>query len=224
MAKRLEAKASMTIHELRGMLTPANLKTALLNARTADLRRYVFEIAGKEPHPSQDDSSIIKHLCKWIDGDKNWTYAPGMPNTTTRRSSTDNQIEHTHKEGTMKTATAKKIETKKGNVKATEKANVKIVKSDVKSKASKKTEHIVGKTTGKTRPQFLVDLIVSNVKAKKTDAEMLAIAQKEFGADNIPGETGLYNIPRWRSGANYFRTTGRYGLKKSDPKFVSYNK
>lgn len=89
---------------------------------------------------------------------------------------------------------------------------------------AKATGHIVGKTTGKTRPQFLVDLIVANVKAKKTDTELTTIAVKEFGAANIPGETGLYNIPRWRSGANYFRSTGRYGLKKSDPKFVSFGK
>jgi hypothetical protein len=153
-------------------------------------------------------------------------YAPNMPTNGTRRPSADNNTAHTHEEGEMKnTATAKKIETKKTNVKAAKATKVKVVKSDVKkSKVKKATEHIVGKTTGKTRPQFLIDLIVANVKAKKTDAEMTAIAVKEFGAENIPGDTGLYNIPRWRSGANYFRSTGKYGLKKSDPKFVSFGK
>ena len=116
----------------------------------------------------------------------------------------------------MKTTSTAKKATKKETNPATTK-----VESKPKSK---KVEHIVGKTTGKTRPQFLVDLIVANVKAKKTDAEMTVIAVKEFGADNIPGTTGLYNIPRWRSGANYFRKSERYGLKKTDPKFVSFGK
>jgi len=225
--KKDETKSTLSILKLKELLSGPDLKAMLLNARTVDLKRYVTEIAGKEPHPTQDDSAIIKHLCKWIDGDKNWMYAPNMPTTTTRRSSINEDNAHTHKEGEMKnTANAKKIETKKGNGKAAKTIKVKVVKSDVKkSKAAKKGEgYIVGKTTGKTRPQFLVDLIVANVKAKKTDSEMLAIAQKEFGAENIPGETGLYNIPRWRSGANYFRSTGKYGLKKSDPKFVSFGK
>lgn len=219
--KKEETKSNLSILKLKELLPASELKAMLLDARSVDLRRYVFEIAGQEPHPSQDDSAIIKHLCKWIDGDKNWTYAPDMPKSTTRRSSIE-PTENTHEEGTMKTATAQKIETKKANVKATK---VKVVESDVKaSKGKKASAHIVGKTTGKTRPQFLIDLIVANVKAKKTDAEMTAIAVKEFGAENIPGETGLYNIPRWRSGANYFRSTGKFGLKKSDPKFVSFGK
>jgi len=264
----------LSILKLRELISPPNLKTMLLDCRTKDLRRYVMEITGQEPHPMQDDHAIIKHLCKWIDGDKNWAYATEIP--TTRKPETSNPTNHTHEEGAMKTKTEKKQSIHSGTIKESEKnmrpalkkseaiieaakkegtkiLKVNIAKAKVAAgkeqpeaikpvekkadpdkiitvgkvkKEKKGRTEIIGKVSGKTRPQFLIDLIIANAKAKKTDEELLAIAQKELGKENVPGTPPLYTIGRWRWCANYpkYREAGKFGLTKSLPKFIAYGK
>jgi hypothetical protein len=205
----------LSILKLMELLSAPELKAMLLNCRTIDLKRYVNEIAGQEPHPTQDDSSIIKHLCKWIDGDKNWMYAPNMPTNGTRRPSADNNTAHTHEEGEMKnTATAKKNGTTKREIKKlieVPKEATKTLKAK-KGKVAPKVEAKGKKANGKgmRKPDGTIMLnpwsertawfrkAISEAKeTKRTDEQIMSAAEKEFGKGNIG--SGPWTVSKQRA-------------------------
>ncbi len=117
----------------------------------------------------------------------------------------------------------KKTGTKKDPVKKTGVKMVAAAPKSVPPKAEKKAGTLpLGKTAHQTRATFILNLLIQNRKDKLPDSDLLAKAQKEFGADLVPGPSGTFTIAHQRGVANKDRMLGRRGLKKTDAEFVAY--
>jgi len=132
---------------------------------------------------------------------------------------THGQAETPEGEKIMKTngngKVAAKTPAEKNGKKAVEKKSIPPKPEKVK-KEKKASVHPVGKTTGSRRMAWFLDVLRNNGDAKLSDAKIDALAVKEFGAENIPGDKGTFSASHLRGWFIYCRKAGRGGVKKSD--------
>jgi hypothetical protein len=131
----------------------------------------------------------------------------------------DDSHTHTEQEDVMKKGNGKALEAKKTNSKKADEISIPPGKE---MKAKKESTRLVGKTTGMTRMAWFLDVLRKNREAKLSDEKIDAMAVKEFGTKNIPGENGTFSADHLRGWFTYCAKAGRGGVKKSET-FTAHN-
>lgn len=83
-------------------------------------------------------------------------------------------------------------------------------------------KQILGTATGLTRAGWFRKALIDNRVKQLSDSAINAAAVKEFGKENIPGKTALWQIGKMRTVFNGYQKRGEYRLDKNDPPFEKY--
>jgi hypothetical protein len=237
---------SREFDHLIGNTDPDELKKRILDTPRDILDRWVEEISGNKPDPSQETEFVSASLCRYIDGDKNWGDDPRRVENLSRKRkpvatqegdpeegqegelvdaewqeevTTHTQAETPEGEEAMTTKkNGKKIATKK----ITKKKSVPPKPEKIK-KEKKESTRLSGKSSGLTRMAWFLDILRKNREAKLTDEKIDSMAIAEFGAENIPGEKKTFTAAHMRSWFVYCAKHDRGGVKKSET-FTAHNK